>query len=51
MVDYSFFEVTDLFERGREHIKHVEELTDAYHFTFGEPGCDGRLPARGPRRN
>ena len=35
VVDYSFFEVTDVFERSREHIQHVEELTDAYHFAFG----------------
>jgi SAM-dependent methyltransferase len=35
VVDYSFFEVTDLFQRGREHIAHVEELTDAYHLSFG----------------
>jgi S-methylmethionine-dependent homocysteine/selenocysteine methylase/SAM-dependent methyltransferase len=36
VVDYSFFEVTDLFERSREHINHVEELTDAYHLRFGD---------------
>jgi hypothetical protein len=36
VVDYSFFEETDLFERSREHIKHVEELTDAYHLTLGD---------------
>jgi len=35
VVDYSFFEVTDLFQRSREHIAHVEQLTDAYHLTFG----------------
>ena len=35
VVDYSFFEVTDLFERSRDHINHVEELTDAYHLAFG----------------
>src|SRR5215204_4048106 len=36
VVDYSFFEVTDLFQRGSEHINHVEKLTDAYHLTFGD---------------
>jgi len=36
VVDYSFFEVTELFQRGREHINHVEALTDAYHLTFGD---------------
>jgi S-methylmethionine-dependent homocysteine/selenocysteine methylase/SAM-dependent methyltransferase len=36
VVDYSFFEVTELFQRGSEHIRHVEELTDAYHLTFGD---------------
>jgi SAM-dependent methyltransferase len=36
VVDYSFFEETDLFERSREHINHVEELTDAYHVTLGD---------------
>jgi release factor glutamine methyltransferase len=35
VVDYSFFEITDLFQRGREHITHVEELTDAYHISLG----------------
>jgi S-methylmethionine-dependent homocysteine/selenocysteine methylase/SAM-dependent methyltransferase len=35
VVDYSFFEITDLFQRGSEHIKHVEELTDAYHLSLG----------------
>ncbi|MBA3264160.1 MAG: homocysteine S-methyltransferase family protein [Thermoleophilaceae bacterium] len=35
VVDYSFFEVTELFQRGREHINHVEALTDAYHLAFG----------------
>jgi S-methylmethionine-dependent homocysteine/selenocysteine methylase/SAM-dependent methyltransferase len=35
VVDYSFFEVTELFQRGSEHIAHVEGLTDAYHLTFG----------------
>jgi release factor glutamine methyltransferase len=36
VVDYSFFELTDLFQRGQDHIKHVEDLTDAYHLRFGD---------------
>jgi SAM-dependent methyltransferase len=36
VVDYSFFELTELFQRGQEHIKHVEDLTDAYHLRFGD---------------
>jgi S-methylmethionine-dependent homocysteine/selenocysteine methylase/SAM-dependent methyltransferase len=36
VVDYSFFEVTDLFRRSSEHIQNVEELTDAYHMRFGD---------------
>jgi SAM-dependent methyltransferase len=36
VVDYSFFEVTDLFARGAEHIAQVEQLTDAYHLRFGD---------------
>ena len=36
VVDYSFFEVTELFQRGRDHIAHVEEMTDAYHLGFGD---------------
>ena len=35
VVDYSFFEAHDIFQRSREHIAHVEELTDAYHLNFG----------------
>jgi S-methylmethionine-dependent homocysteine/selenocysteine methylase/SAM-dependent methyltransferase len=36
VVDYSFFEVTELLRRGAEHIAAVEELTDAYHLRFGD---------------
>ncbi len=36
VVDYCFFELSEMFQRGREHIAHVEELTDAYHLTFGD---------------
>lgn len=36
VVDYSFFELSELFQQGREHIEHVEEMTDAYHFGFGD---------------
>jgi hypothetical protein len=36
VVDYSFFELTELFQRGSEHIKHVEDLSDAYHLRFDD---------------
>jgi S-methylmethionine-dependent homocysteine/selenocysteine methylase/SAM-dependent methyltransferase len=36
VVDFSFFEFTDLFESKGEQIQRVEEHSDAYHLTFGE---------------
>jgi S-methylmethionine-dependent homocysteine/selenocysteine methylase/SAM-dependent methyltransferase len=36
VVEFSFFELAEPFQRGREHIKHVEDLTDAYHLRFGD---------------
>ena len=36
VVDFSFFEFTDLFKRKGEQIERVEEHSDAYHLTFGE---------------
>lgn len=35
VVDYSFFELSDVFLQGRDHIDHVEEMTDAYHVKLG----------------
>jgi SAM-dependent methyltransferase len=36
VVEFSFFELAEPFQRGREHIRHVEDLTDAYHLRFGD---------------
>ncbi|HEY7381560.1 MAG TPA: homocysteine S-methyltransferase family protein [Gaiella sp.] len=35
VVDFSFFPFGPLFERNKEQIKRVEELSDAYHITLG----------------
>jgi S-methylmethionine-dependent homocysteine/selenocysteine methylase len=35
VVDFSFFEFSDLFESKSEQIARVEEHSDAYHLTFG----------------
>ncbi|MDQ6811330.1 MAG: homocysteine S-methyltransferase family protein, partial [Actinomycetota bacterium] len=35
VVDFSFFEFSDLFRSKGEHIARVEERSDAYHLTFG----------------
>ncbi|HEY5188939.1 MAG TPA: hypothetical protein VII87_07895, partial [Solirubrobacteraceae bacterium] len=36
VVDFSFFEFTDLFKAKSEQIARVEEHSDAYHLKFGE---------------
>jgi hypothetical protein len=36
VVDFGFFEFTDLFADKREQIARVEELSDAYHLKFGD---------------
>jgi S-methylmethionine-dependent homocysteine/selenocysteine methylase/SAM-dependent methyltransferase len=36
VVDFSFFEFSDLFAGKSEQIRRVEEHSDAYHLTFGE---------------
>ncbi len=36
VVDFSFFEFSDLFRSKSEQILRVEELSDAYHLTIGE---------------
>ena len=35
VVDFGFFEFSDLFAERNEQIKRVEERSDAYHFTLG----------------
>ena len=35
VVDFAFFEFSDLFKAKGEHIARVEERSDAYHLTFG----------------
>ena len=35
VVDFSFFEFSDLFNTKREQIARVEEHSDAYHLRFG----------------
>ena len=35
VVDFSFFEFSDLFNTKREQISRVEEHSDAYHLRFG----------------
>ena len=46
VVDFSFFEFSDLFKSKDDQIARVEEHSDAYHLTFGDTDGDGRLPAR-----
>jgi release factor glutamine methyltransferase len=36
VVDFSLFEFHDVFNENREQILRVEQLSDAYHVTFGE---------------
>jgi S-methylmethionine-dependent homocysteine/selenocysteine methylase/SAM-dependent methyltransferase len=36
VVDFSFFEFSDLFQSKGDQITRVEENSDAYHLTFGE---------------
>ena len=36
VVDFSFFEFTELFKQKSEQIERVEADSDAYHLTFGE---------------
>ena len=36
VVDFSFFEFSDLFNTKREQIARVEAHSDAYHLTFGQ---------------
>ena len=36
VVDFGFFPFTEAFERNREQIERVEELSDAYHLRLGD---------------
>jgi hypothetical protein len=36
VVDFSFFEFSELFREKSEQIERVEADSDAYHLTFGE---------------
>ena len=36
VVDFAFFEFSDLFKSKNDQIARVEEQSDAYHLTFGE---------------
>ncbi len=36
VVDFAFFEFSDLFAARRDHIARVEERSDAYHLRFGD---------------
>jgi hypothetical protein len=36
VVDFGFFEFTDLFQERGEQIERVEELSDAYHLRLGD---------------
>jgi hypothetical protein len=36
VVDFSFFEFSDLFKGKHEQISRVEAQSDAYHLTFGD---------------
>jgi hypothetical protein len=36
VVDFSFFEFTDLFSEKREQISRVEAASDAYHLRWGD---------------
>ena len=36
VVDFAFFEFSDLFKNKNDQIARVEEHSDAYHLTFGE---------------
>lgn len=35
VLDFAFFEFSEVFHENIEQIRRVEELSDAYHFTFG----------------
>ena len=35
VADYSFFRFSSLFAENREQIARAEQLSDAYHLTFG----------------
>jgi hypothetical protein len=35
VVDFSFFPFGPLFDRNKDQIQRVEELSDAYHLTLG----------------
>jgi hypothetical protein len=36
VADFAFFEFSELFEQHADQIKRVEELSDAYHHSFGD---------------
>ncbi len=36
VIDFSFFHFTSVFSENLEQIRRVEQLSDAYHLTFGE---------------
>jgi release factor glutamine methyltransferase len=36
VADYSFFRFSPLFDENREQIRRAEQLSDAYHLTFGD---------------
>jgi hypothetical protein len=35
VIDFGFFPFTPIFQSHREQIQRVEQLSDAYHLTFG----------------
>jgi hypothetical protein len=36
VVDFNLYQFNPVFNQNLDQIKRVEELSDAYHFTFGE---------------
>lgn len=36
VIDFSFFPFNSAFEENKEHIRHVEDLSDAYHLAFDD---------------
>jgi hypothetical protein len=36
VADFTFFEFSELFKQHADQINRVEELSDAYHHTFGD---------------
>ena len=50
VVDFSFFPFSDLFHQNIEQIQRVEELSDAFHLSFGKDSGHGHVPAGGQRQ-